>query len=380
MEVRRGLNQAGVAVGEKPVVLGNGVRIGGFDAIETGEGCDEHHKRRARQVEIGQQQVDGAEAIAGQDEQARLAREFLHLPRLDRGAFEEAQTRRADRDDAAAPSARRIDPLRHRGSHNAPFGVHPMLARVIRLDRQKGAGSDMQGHGQPIDPARGNPIEQRRGEMQPGRRRRDRALLFREHRLIVGAVARVAVRELSARAFDIGRQRHRAVPSERLAKGRPLAVEAQRDLALGALLGHLGREVRSEIDMVARAQPPGALGIAAPHTTAEVPRQRDLDRRLPAPADETGRDHLGVVEHQEIARPQQFGQIGDMPVGQLAGGRDHQQPGAVARLGRAVGDQVARQVETEIGKLHRRLTRAKARGLSDRSYGRGRGSCYASPQ
>src|SRR5207302_84583 len=93
------------------------------------------------------------------------------------------------------------------------------------------------------------------------------------------------------------------------------------------------RGVGSEMDRVARAQPPGALGIAAPHTTAEIPRQRDLDRRVPAPADETGRDHLGVVEHQEIARPQQFGQIGDMPVGQLAGGRDHQQPGAVAAEG-----------------------------------------------
>src|SRR5947207_2385026 len=125
--VRRGLNQAGVAVGEKPVELGNGVRIGGFDAIETGEGCDEHHERRARQVEIGQQQVDGAEAIAGQDEQARLAREFVHFTGFGGGAFEEAQARRADRGDAAAPPPRGrlmyggkgISPWRTRASRNA---------------------------------------------------------------------------------------------------------------------------------------------------------------------------------------------------------------------------------------------------------------------
>src|SRR5262249_49458558 len=69
-----------------------------------------------------------------------------------------------------------------------------------------------------------------------------------------------------------------------------------------------------------------------------------------------------------------------MPVGEVVCPRDHQQAGAVARLGRAVGDQVAREIEIEIAELHRRHYRANAEPLSDASYGPGRGSCYALPQ
>ena len=71
-----------------------------------------------------------------------------------------------------------------------------------------------------------------------------------------------------------------------------------------------------------------------------------------APADQPGRDDLGVVEHQQVARPQQLRQIGDTPVAQPAGRRQDQQPRRVARLGRAVGDQLARQVEIEIVEMH----------------------------
>ncbi len=74
--------------------------------------------------------------------------------------------------------------------------------------------------------------------------------------------------------------------------------------------------------------------------------QGDLDGRGAAPADQTRRDHPGVVEHQEVARLEQVREVADPPVFErpIAG---HQQPGGIARLGRALRDQRRRQVEGE---------------------------------
>ena len=82
-------------------------------------------------MEIGQQQIDRTEAVAGQDEQPGLAGKLAQLSDLGGGAFEEAQARRADRDDAAAPATRRVDPAGCLGADQPPFGVHAVLARIL---------------------------------------------------------------------------------------------------------------------------------------------------------------------------------------------------------------------------------------------------------
>ena len=66
-----------------------------------------------------------------------------------------------------------------------------------------------------------------RGEMQAGGRRRHRALLAREHRLVVGAVRLVG----AAAAGDIGRQRHVAALGQRLIEHRAMEREGKRHLA-----------------------------------------------------------------------------------------------------------------------------------------------------
>jgi len=98
-----------------------------------------------------------------------------------------------------------------------------MVARVGALDRQKGAGPDMQGQRRPADVALGQRLEQSRSEMQTCGRRRHRSLGAGKDRLIVSAVTRVA----AAWALDIGRQRHRAVAGERVVKRFPLKLEPQ---------------------------------------------------------------------------------------------------------------------------------------------------------
>jgi hypothetical protein len=64
-------------------------------------------------------------------------------------------------------------------------------------------------------------------------------------------------------------------------------------------------------------------------------------------------DHLGVVADEEVAGAQQIRQVGDMPVGERPRGRDVQQARGLARLARAIGDQLARQREIEIVEAHR---------------------------
>ncbi len=54
-------------------MLRHGVGVGGFDAVEPGEGGHQHEQGRARQVEVGQQQIDRAEIVAGEDEEPGVA-------------------------------------------------------------------------------------------------------------------------------------------------------------------------------------------------------------------------------------------------------------------------------------------------------------------
>jgi hypothetical protein len=165
---------------------------------------------------------------------------------------------------------------------------------------------------------------------------------------VIGTVARVA----AALPFDVGRQRHCAVAGEGVAERLALAIEAQDYLALRAFFDHFGGEIGGEFDAVPWVQPARALGVGEPTAAAEIARQRHLDRRQPAPPDQSRRDHLRVIEDEQVSRAQQLRQVGDIPVGGLSLGRHHQEARAVARLGRAVGDQLARQSEIEIGEMH----------------------------
>ncbi len=81
--------------------------------------------------------------------------------------------------------------------------------------------------------------------------------------------------------------------------------------------------------------------------------QSDLDARLSTAAHEPRRDHPGVVEHQQIARAQQLGQIPHAAVLEcpLA---DDQQAGGIARPRRMLRDQLLRQVEVEQIDAHAR--------------------------
>ena len=200
--------------------------------VETAERRDQHEQRRARQMEIGDERVDRAEAVAGRDEDRGLALEGPDGAALVGRAFDQARRSRADRDDPPAARARGVERRRGRGVDASPFGVHLVIARVVRLDRQEGAGADVQGHAMEARPRRLDALEQRRREMQTGGRRGHGAVFAREHGLIVGAVGGAN----GAARGDVGRQRRRAEPLDRLVERRAVEGEGERDLARLALL------------------------------------------------------------------------------------------------------------------------------------------------
>src|SRR5262245_37371290 len=104
----RGMEQAGVAEGVEAVTGRNRVGVGSLHGLEAAEGGDEHEEGRARQVEVGEQEVDGAESIARGDEDVGLAAEGVDQPLFICSAFEKAQGRAADGDDATASCARPV--------------------------------------------------------------------------------------------------------------------------------------------------------------------------------------------------------------------------------------------------------------------------------
>ena len=73
------------------------------------------------------------------------------------------------------------------GGDLAAFGMHAVLRDVVGAHRQEGAGADMQRDGDALDAALLQRLEQRRREMQPGGRRRDRAVVGGEDGLVVAA-------------------------------------------------------------------------------------------------------------------------------------------------------------------------------------------------
>ena len=142
-----------------------------------------------RQMEVGDQAVDRLEAVAGRDEDRGVALERPDRAVLVRRAFDQAQAGRADRDQPPARRARTRSAARRSAASIRPHSACILWSSVsLGLDRQERARADVQGQRLAADPARVERVDQPRGEMQRGGRRGDRALLPREHRLVIVAV------------------------------------------------------------------------------------------------------------------------------------------------------------------------------------------------
>src|SRR5262245_11221456 len=67
------IKQTGVSIGIETIASPNRMRVGPLHCLKPAECRHQHEQRRARQMKIRQHQIDGAEFIAGRDEERRFA-------------------------------------------------------------------------------------------------------------------------------------------------------------------------------------------------------------------------------------------------------------------------------------------------------------------
>ena len=96
----------------------------------------------------------------------------------------------------------------------------------------------------------------------------------------------------------------------------------------------------------------GAENKGPPGRAIDALVQGGADAGISPPAFQLRRDNAGVVEHQTIASAQQPRQIAHMGMGKRRVPRDHQQPCRIARVNRAQGYALWRQVKIEQVNAH----------------------------
>ena len=114
-----------------------------------------------------------------------------------------------------------------------------------------------------------------------------------------------------------------------------------------AALDDLGRKARRDVEPIMEATFARRLGKRAPALVIDRLMQGQLDLGLASPRGQARRQHAGVVEHQEVVRPEKLVQIGNAMITERLR-LDPQQPSALARRGRTLGDQLLRQGEIEV--------------------------------
>jgi hypothetical protein len=229
-----------------------------------------------------------------------------------------------------------------------------MLLDLLRPHRLERAVAHVQRQRDTLHPARLERVEDRRGEVKAGSRRRDRAALAGVDGLVAVAV------EFRIRALDVGRQRHMAdrvdrVPHRRAVVGPqsngPPPVKMPPD-HFGIQRACARRESHPRPFPEAlpgmHERDPGVGLIGRPHQKA---LRRAAARQ--AHADQPRRKHARVVDHQQITRLQQRRQIGEamMPDAAARAIERHQSAGAALRR-RLLRDQIFGKGKIEVGNVH----------------------------
>ena len=124
-------------------------------------------------MEIGEQHIDGFEAISRRDEKIGFAVVCMHDSVCICRGFDRPERSGADGHNPSAVCARGIDQIRGSTADVNPFAVHVMVCRIRRIHRQKRSRSDVKRHLFAANAFLGEPCQQVRREVQAcGRRRR----------------------------------------------------------------------------------------------------------------------------------------------------------------------------------------------------------------
>ena len=313
------------------------------------EGADQHHQGAFGQMKVGQQQVHHPKLEARCDENvgvaASVAKMRLRLQRPHGGGAHGYH----------APAARAAigDSLQGGGRHLEALEMHHVLANNLGFDRLKGAGAHMQrdaglGHAASRQTRQHGLIK-----VQGSGRCGHGAGVFGKDSL----VARLVLGRVGMR--DVRRQRHMAVRSHQRIRVGAQGKVVERAVGVRPAPDQCGGEAAVHLQDRARQRLFADLHVRC-HFQPLTALQHPLDQQLEPPAAgfltiQPGLDHLGVVEHQQVAGLEQVGQLSKAPVG----GRGLpavQQARAAALGGRVLGDQFGGQVKVKISQRENALS------------------------
>jgi len=152
-------------------------------------------------MEIGNQGIDTADPIAGENENLGISGKRLDRT-IDDGGFQCTQHRGTDGDDAAATGLGGRNLGAQFGAHIQPFTVHDMVFQIFRTHGLEGAGAHMQSNVAELYVFGLQLRQDLLVEMQTRRRRRHRAGMAGEYGLIPRIIIRIGI------TLDVGRQWH----------------------------------------------------------------------------------------------------------------------------------------------------------------------------
>ena len=201
------------------------------------------------------------------------------------------------------------------------------------VEREEGHG-----HARRVEPA-----EELGCEVKAGGRRRDGAGPLGVDRLVA-----LFVQARTRGPVNVRRQRRHAQPGQQVRDRR--ALHAQDRAALLAVLQQHGARLGPEADRVADLR--AARGVHQHFPRAGDAFFQEQDFHLAARglgAEYAGRDHPGIVGHQQVVRPEEVRQVPDAPMVQGAGpALDDQHPRLVAPGRGLLGDPVGGQLVIEV--------------------------------
>ena len=222
-----------------------------------------------------------------------------------------------------------------------------MVGGIIGLDRQERACPDMKSQRFAPDAGCIQSGNQFRREMKRRSRGSYRAVLCREHGLVIQAILFVRV----ALSCDIGRQGHPPGTFEQ-DLDRLFPFEEQHEASIGQTLFSHGGDAAAKFGNIARPEPLGIPDEGLPATKIDALVQRGADFRIAPPTFELCGNNARIVENENIAGPQHLRQVPHAAILERAAFAHDQHARSIARPRRAQRDAFYRQFEIEEVNFH----------------------------
>ena len=178
-----------------------------------------------------------------------------------------------------------------------PFAVHFVIRDLVLLYRAEGAQTHMQGHFSNVHALGTDGIHQFRGEVQASCGRCGAAKLLCVNSLILALILQLLC--------DVGRQRHFAKFVQLFIKGLGIVIECNVLVAvLHGLVHHGGQAAIAKAHFGAGLHPLAGLCQTFPLVTFDLTQQKQLTHSTGGLLDahDAGRQNLGIVYHQQVAR------------------------------------------------------------------------------